>query len=163
MCWNGDKLVLRLHLDNPGNQVTEGNLSSELDSVKRLRIIESSSRIDSYELAAQIDVVFVWTSFFGVEWALRNMYVGARGDAASAGCFDSNWINTRSKLQSLTSNPKKTEGNSLLPYANYLAKGNHLILFSQTRLGRFDSLEGLPIDVVKPKIAARWKLAQVIS
>jgi hypothetical protein len=158
-----DRLYLRLHPNDPGNQATEDDLWNELHSDKRVIIIESGSRADSYEIAAQMDAVFVWTSFIGVELTLRDLPVGVLGDAVYAGCFGSNWLNSPSKLRAWLSNPKKVEKDSLLPYANFLAKGGYPIVSSQTSLGKIDFLGGLPVDVARLRITSRWKLVQAIS
>jgi hypothetical protein len=160
---NSDKLYLRLHPNDPGNQATEDELWNDFRSDKRVTIIESSSRANSYEIAAQMDAVFVWTSFIGVELALRNLPVGVLGDAVYAGCVGTNWINNRCKLDAWMLEPKKIERTSLLPYANYLARGGYPILSSQTSSGRIDSLDGLPVDVARLNFASKWKIVQAIS
>ena len=97
----------------------------------------------------------VWTSFIGVELALRKLSVGVLGDAVYAECFGENWTNSISKLEAWLANPKKIERESLLPYANYLAVGGYPIPSSRTSIGRIEEIEGLSVDFARFRIISR--------
>lgn len=142
----GDRLFLRLHPSDPGNQANAEAKWEIFKNNKKIVFYSPHSRVNSYELAAEMDGNFVWASFLGYELALRNIPVAVIGNAVYAPCFGENFINEYKDLKNFIQNPKPVLQKLLLPYSNYLAVGGFEILESDTDHQRQVTMNGMRAD-----------------
>ena len=145
----GDRLFVRLHPSDPGNQA---NAESKWDVFKnnnRVVFYSPHSRVNSYELAGEMDGNFVWSSFLGYELALRDLPVAIIGNAVYASCFGENFINDYQNLKKFIENPRPVPQEMLLPYSNYLAVGGFEILESETDQQRQVFLGSKEVDLTR--------------
>ena len=127
-----DKLFLRLHPIDPGIESIEEAVWQEFNYFNNVEVINSYSKINSYDLAANMDANFTWISFFGFELALKKIPVAVLGDAGYAPLFHDNWIKTPNELKKWMEKPKLCPDKDLVKYIRYLALGGVEIKSSTT-------------------------------
>jgi hypothetical protein len=145
----GDRLFVRLHPSDPGNQANAEAKWDVFKNNEKVVLYSPHSRVNSYELAGEMDGNFVWSSFLGYELALRDIPVAIIGDAIYASCFGENAINEFQDLKRFVENPSPVPQAMLLHYSNYLAVGGFEILESETDEQRQVTLGGKRVDVAR--------------
>ena len=145
-----DRLYLRLHPSDPGNHSEAESKWNIFKNNPKVIVFPTSSRVNSYEIAEQMDANFVWASFLGFELALREIPVAVLGDAIFASCFQDNWIKTRFDLEKFMSKPKLVSRDLLIYYSNYLAVGGFEIAESNTDEDRNIKIGNISVDSPRP-------------
>lgn len=157
-----DRLYLRLHPSDPGNH---SDAESKWDIFKnnpKVVLFPTNSRVNSYEIAEQMDANFVWASFLGFELALREIPVAVLGDAIFASCFQDNWIKNRFDLEKFLSKPKLVSKDLLIYYSNYLAVGGFEIAESNTDEDRNIEVGNISVDTMRllfSLLPKKWRRA----
>jgi hypothetical protein len=144
-----DKLFLRIHPNDPGINSISESYWNNFEHLENVQIIDSDSKIDSYDLAKKMDANFVWLSFLGFELALQNITVAVLGNAVYAPLFNRNWIKSESELQSWMKRPGKCSEQDLLKYISYLSNGGFRINSSRTDEFRNVIIQGQNVDMVR--------------
>lgn len=144
-----DKLFLRLHPIDPGVRSKEEKIWQDFRGISNVEVIDSNSKINSYDLASAMDANFVWVSFFGYELALRRVPVAVLGDAVYAPLFCENWLKSPDKLKSWMKNPGLCPEADLIKYIKYLAVGGFEVKSSDTDNSRRIKINNCRLD--KPK------------
>lgn len=149
MISKNDRLFIRLHPSDPGNKSDADNYWKEFTSDSRVLLIDSHSRLNSYELAEKMNANFVWTSFLGFELSLRKLPVAVLGEAFYGPVLDENWIRTEKELHEYILQPKHVKSRNLHRYANYLAFGGFPIIHSRTDTNRRIFIDNYQVDKFK--------------
>ena len=144
-----DKLFIRLHPSDPGNKADADGFWKEFTCDSRVVLIDSHSRLNSYELAEKMNANFVWTSFLGFELSLRKLPVAVLGEAFYGPVLANNWIRTENDLRRFISHPTNVESDNLHRYVNYLAFGGFPIMYSRTDRNRKIFIDNLQVDKLK--------------
>jgi hypothetical protein len=147
---DGDRLYLRLHPSDPGNHAEAESKWDAFKANPKVTMFLPSSRINSYEIAQEMDANFVWASFLGFELALRGIPSAVLGDAVYAPCFQENWIREKAKLKDFMSDPREVTKDLLLHYSKYLAEGGFEITESSTDGSRKIDIQDLKVDCARP-------------
>lgn len=144
-----DKLFIRLHPSDPGNQSDADSYWKDFTHDSRVILIDSHSRLNSYELAEKMNANFVWTSFLGFELSLRKLPVAVLGEAFYGPVLANNWIRTEKDLRKYISHPTNVESQDLHRYANYLAFGGFPIMYSRVDSNRKIFIDNFQVDIFK--------------
>lgn len=157
-----DRLYLRLHPSDPGNHSEAESKWNVFKDNPKVIVFPTNSRVNSYEIAEQMDANFVWASFLGFELALREIPVAALGDAIYASCFQDNWIKNKFDLEKFMSNPNLVSKDLLIYYSNYLAMGGFEIAESNTDEERNIKIGEIYVDSMRPVfrlLPKKWRWA----
>lgn len=149
-----DKLFIRIHPSDPELESIPQLEWQKYSLNKKVQVIPSVSRLNSFELAKSMDANFVWSSFIGFELILQNQIVAAFGDAVYADLLGENWIPTPDKARRFVSSLSRVSSENVTPYAIYLAFGGFEMTSSEVRAGREIFLLGKRVDEFKTLL--RW-------
>jgi hypothetical protein len=145
-----DKLFIRLHPSDP-NMPTQHDYEWDIFKTNsQIEIIDSDNRLNSYSLAKSMRANFVWASTLGYEFAVANIPVAVMSEtAAYAPCMEEICVFEEESLKRFLVNPILPKFESLLSYANYLARGGFQLETSREEPGRRIFLFGEQVDVYK--------------
>lgn len=144
-----DRLFIRLHPNDPNIKSGLEDVWKQFENDKRVVLIHPEDRTDSYELAKLMDANFVWTSFLGIELALRQIPVGVMGDASYALTIRDFLVDDCSKVSKFLKDPYVLDSNSLDQYISYLIFGGFKIESSKSYSDRKIFIAGKQVDVFK--------------
>ena len=144
-----DRLFIRLHPGDPNIETSADDIWKQFEVDRRVIFINPDDRTDSYALAKLMDANFVWTSFLGVELALRNLPVGIMGDASYALSIEKYLVNNHSKVIKFIQNPFLISVEQLNQYISYLIFGGYKIENSRTLSNRKIYILDQQVDLFK--------------
>jgi hypothetical protein len=144
-----DCLYLRLHPSDPGNHSEAETKWDIFKKNPKVIMFPTGSRINSCEIAENMDANFVWASFLGFELSLIGIPVAALGYPIYAACLKDNWIKGKLELQIFMSKPRPVSTDLLIYYSNYLAEDGFEIAESSTGEDRRVEIGNLKVDTAR--------------